>query len=65
MALRSASGDAFDRMYADQQTTAHRKAAQVLETYSAFGDRPALRRFASLKVETVRDHLRQLQTLHL
>lgn len=55
--LKAASGDDFDRLFIDQQATAHQKALQLLQNYSGAGDNEALKAFAAKAAAVVQGHL--------
>lgn len=55
--LKAASGAEFDRLFGEQQVAAHEKALGVLQAYSAGGDAPALREFATKAATVVQGHL--------
>lgn len=60
-ALRGASGDAFDRLFVQQQTEGHRKALESLRGYASNGDQQALRDFAEAASPVVDGHLKKLE----
>ena len=55
--LRAASGAEFDRLFVEQQRTAHEKALALLQRYSSNGDNEALKGFATKTAATVKGHL--------
>lgn len=55
--LKAARGADFDRLFIDQQTRAHSKAVDVLQTYGSGGDEDALRKFADNAAKVVQAHL--------
>ena len=55
--LRAATGADFDRLFIDQQATAHQKALQLLRNYSNAGDNAALKAFATKASGVVEGHL--------
>lgn len=61
--LQPAQGRDFDRMYLDQQRTAHRQALALHQTYSRRGDKEPLRQAAAGAVPIVQQHIEQLKTL--
>ncbi|MBB5709890.1 DUF4142 domain-containing protein [Sphingomonas xinjiangensis] len=61
--LQPAQGRDFDRMYLDQQRTAHRQALALHQTYSRRGDKEPLRQAAAGAVPIVQQHIDQLKTL--
>lgn len=58
-----AAGPNFDRVFLQQQMTAHQQALQMQSGYAASGDVPALRQGASAAVSIVRGHIAQIQQL--
>lgn len=63
VAQLSASGANFDRVYLQQQMTAHQQALALMQGYASAGDVPALRQAASQAVPTVQGHIAQLQRM--
>lgn len=61
--LQPAQGRAFDRMYLDQQRTAHRQALALHQSYARSGDKEPLRQAAAQAVPVVQGHIDQLKTL--
>ncbi|MCD2322769.1 DUF4142 domain-containing protein [Sphingomonas sp. IC-56] len=61
--LQGAQGRDFDRMYLDQQRTAHRMALALHQTYSRRGDKEPLRQVATTAVPIIQQHIDQLKTL--
>jgi putative membrane protein len=61
--LKAASGADFDRLFIDQQTTAHQKALDLLNNYSVSGDNQALKDFASKATPVVQAHLDHVKSL--
>ena len=59
----AASGANFDRMFLQQQLTAHQQALAVLQGYAAGGDVGALRQAAGSAVPMVQGHIAQVQRL--
>jgi putative membrane protein len=55
--LNAASGAEFDKLFGEQQVAAHEKALATLQAYSAGGDVPALREFATKAATVVQGHL--------
>ena len=55
--LRAASGAEFDRLFVEQQKTAHQKALATLQGYSSGGDNEALKAFAQKATDVVQGHL--------
>lgn len=62
-ALRAASGDAFDRLYLQQQVQAHEKALAMLRAYAQNGDVAQLREHASNTAAPVEKHLERARDL--
>ena len=62
-ALSAKSGAEFDRAYADAQRTAHQATLDVLKAYSANGDVPSLKSFATELVPIVTAHLNMAKAL--
>ena len=58
--LKAASGAEFDRMFIEQQKTAHQKALSLLQNYQTAGDNGALKGFASKVTPVVQAHLDHL-----
>lgn len=63
--LKAASDADFDRLFVEQQRTAHQKALQLLQTYAASGDNAELKAFAGKAVPIVQGHLETLNGLKL
>jgi putative membrane protein len=55
--LKAASGADFDRLFVEQQKTAHQKALDLLQGYSSGGDNEALKAFATKTSTAVKSHL--------
>lgn len=55
--LKSKFGAAFDSAYVDDQIAAHQAALDGLRSYSASGDVPALKDFATQLIPTITAHL--------
>ena len=55
--LKAASGAEFDRLFVEQQKTAHQKALSTLQGYAAGGDNDALKAFATKAATIVQGHL--------
>jgi putative membrane protein len=53
----AAAGPDFDRLYVEQQKTAHQKALDLLQGYSSGGDNQALKAFATKTSTAVKSHL--------
>ena len=62
--LRAASGAEFDRLFVEQQTTAHQKALALLQNYATGGDTPALKDFATKAASVVQAHLDQVSGMN-
>lgn len=58
--LKAANGADFDRVFIDQQTTAHQKAVGLLKNYVSAGDSQPLKDFASKSIAVVEGHLDHL-----
>ncbi len=63
IAQLSAAGGAFDRVYLQQQLTAHRQALALQTGHAASGDNPALRAGAAAALPTIRGHIATIQQL--
>ncbi len=61
--LQQASGREFDRAYLDQQQQAHEKSIKLYSEYSENGDVPALRQYASTALPSLREHMRELESI--
>ena len=61
--LRGASGAEFDRLFLEQQKTAHRKALSLVQSYAQGGDNPALKQFASKAATIIESHIEHLNTI--
>lgn len=62
-ALRTKSGADFDRAYAAAQVEGHQQTLDALQAYSATGDVPALKGFATEMVPVVTAHLNMAKGL--
>lgn len=62
-ALKAAKGADFDKLYADDQKAAHQMTLDALRAYSASGDVPALKGFATDMVPIVTAHLNMANAL--
>jgi putative membrane protein len=62
-ALATKSGDEFDRAYAQAQRDAHQATLDALKSYSATGDVPSLKAFATELVPIVTAHLNMAKAL--
>ena len=64
--LKAASrGADFDRLYVEQQKTAHQKALDLLQGYSSGGDNEALKAFATKTSAVVKGHLDHANSIKL
>lgn len=61
--LGKLSGAEFERVYVADQIAAHEKALEVVQAYSADGDEPKLKTFATDAVKMVSDHLAEARKL--
>jgi putative membrane protein len=61
--LQAAQGPAFDDAYVTMQAAAHQEAITLFSTYSAQGDNPDLRAFASRTLPTLEAHARMVERL--
>jgi len=61
--LGKLSGAEFERAYVADQIAAHEKALEVVQAYSADGDEPKLKTFATDAVKMVSDHLAEARKL--
>lgn len=61
--LKSKSGAEFDRAYVDAQVTAHQATLDALNGYSAGGDVPSLKDFATKLVPIVTAHFNMAKAL--
>jgi putative membrane protein len=55
--LRRANGRNFDRLFFQQQVTAHEMALNLHQNYASAGDAPALKRTARAAVPIIQQHL--------
>jgi putative membrane protein len=62
-ALSSTSGPDFDRLYLQQQLTAHQEAVALHRAYAQNGDNPLLRALAAQIVPKVVQHLEMAQSI--
>ena len=60
-----ARGADFDKLYVEQQKTAHQKALDLLQGYSSGGDNEALKGFATKASGVVKNHLDQANSIKL
>lgn len=58
-----AAGPNFDRVYLQQQLTAHQQALALQTGYASGGDNPALRAVATSAVLTVQGHIARIQQM--
>jgi putative membrane protein len=63
--LKAASGAEFDRLFVEQQKTAHQKALALLQGYASGGDNEALKAFASKTAVAVKGHLDHANSIRL
>lgn len=63
--LKAASGAEFDRLFVDQQKTAHQKALALLRNYASSGENAALKAFASKTATAVKGHLDHAESIKL
>lgn len=61
--LRGAKGTARDKLYVQQQKTAHAKALQLHQSYAAGGDTPSLKAAAGKIAPVVQHHIEMLGTM--
>src|SRR5688500_8610911 len=61
----AARGADFDRLYVEQQKTAHQKALDLLQGYSSGGDNEALKAFATKTSAAVKSHLDHANSIKL
>jgi putative membrane protein len=61
----TASGADFDKLYIEQQKTAHQKALDLLQGYSSGGDNEALKAFATKASGVVKSHLDHANSIKL
>jgi putative membrane protein len=61
--LKNASDNEFDKTYMNGQVKAHEKAVDLFQTYSQSGDNAQLKEWAQNTLPTLKDHLKQAQTL--
>ena len=61
----AARGADFDKLYVEQQKTAHQKALGLLQNYSSGGDNEALKAFATKASGVVKNHLDQANSIKL
>lgn len=61
--LRGASGAEFDRLFLEQQRTAHQEALSLLQSYAKGGDNPALKGFATKATGIVQGHIEHLNSI--
>jgi putative membrane protein len=63
--LKAANGAEFDRLFLDQQKTAHQKALSLHQGYASGGDNAALKGFASKTAGVVKGHLDHANSIKL
>lgn len=61
--LQQAAPDKFDEVYLDQQTTAHREALGLMDSYGTHGDDAALKGFAAETKPKIQMHLETVSKL--
>ena len=61
--LRAAPAGAFDRLFVQQQKTAHQKVLKMRQHYEAGGDNEAVKGFAATAATVVQSHLNHLDGL--
>jgi len=61
--LQKAAPDKFDEVYLDQQTTAHREALGLMDSYATHGDDAALKGFAAETKPKIQMHLEAVSKL--
>jgi putative membrane protein len=61
--LKSASGQQFDRMYINQQVTAHKEALLQFQSFSKYGKDPKLKDWAKRTEPILESHLRAAEKL--
>jgi|SRR5215213_5602850 len=61
----AAAGADFDKLYVEQQKTAHQKALDLLQGYSSGGDNEALKAFATKTTAPVKKHLDHANSIKL
>ncbi|MET4896905.1 DUF4142 domain-containing protein [Sphingomonadaceae bacterium jetA1] len=61
--LKTLNGTAFDKAYIAEQTAGHQQILDVLKAYTATGDAPALKSFATGLTPTVAAHLNMAKGL--
>jgi len=63
--LKAASGAEFDRLFVEQQRTAHQKALNLLQSYASGGDTAELKDFATKTSAAVKGHLDHANSIKL
>jgi putative membrane protein len=61
--LKAADAAKFDKLYLNQQITAHQNTESLLSNYATDGSDAALKNFASTTVPKVAGHLHMVQTM--
>jgi putative membrane protein len=61
----AARGAEFDRLFLEQQKTAHQKALTLLQDYASGGDNEALKAFAAKTAAAVKGHLDHANSIRL
>ncbi|MDP9087082.1 MAG: DUF4142 domain-containing protein [Pseudomonadota bacterium] len=62
-ALKAAKGADFDKLFVEQQSDGHKAALDALKAYSAGGDQPSLKDWATSVIPTVESHLAKLEAM--
>lgn len=62
--LREAGHDKMERMYVEQQVTAHEQALALHQGYAAQGDNPGLRAAAAQAVPIIERHLAEIRRIN-
>ena len=60
---KAAKGADFDKLFVEQQIAGHKAALDALKAYSAGGDQPSLKEFATSVIPTVEGHLTKLEAM--
>jgi putative membrane protein len=61
--LNKAKPEDFDKIYAEQQVKAHRKAVELFDDYAEDGENAALKQFAANTLPTIKQHLEEAEKL--
>ena len=62
-ALKATKGADFDKLFVEQQMDAHKAALGALKAYSASGDQPSLKEFATNAIPVVQGHLDKMMAM--